>query len=189
MPFELPDFALNRLSVKAFNTLYHWKNRGAGERLVHYEPFFFPLDQVEHWNRIYGRSGLVQFQCVLPYDRGSNGIRAVLDAIAASGQGSFLAVLKTFGDVASPGLLSFPRRGVTVALDFPRRGERTMALFRELETLVLGQGGAMYPAKDAVMSAQMFRASYPRADELARLRDPRFSSSFWRRVMPEEALP
>ena len=189
VPFELPDFALNRLSVKAFNTLYHWKNRGAGERLVHYEPFFFPLDRVEHWNRIYGRSGLVQFQCVLPFDRGSNGIRAVLDAIAASGQGSFLAVLKTFGDVASPGLLSFPRRGVTVALDFPRRGERTMALFGELETLVLGQGGAMYPAKDAVMSGQMFRASYPRAGELARLRDPRFSSSFWRRVMPEEALP
>ncbi len=189
VPFELPDFALNRLSVKAFNTLYHWKNRDSGLRLVHYEPFFFPLDRVERWNRIYGRSGLVQFQCVLPLDRGLNGIRAVLDAIAASRQGSFLAVMKTFGELASPGLLSFPRRGVTVTLDFPRRGERTMALFRELETLVLAQGGAMYPAKDAVMSGQMFRASYPRAAELARLRDPRFSSSFWRRVMPEEALP
>ena len=131
----------------------------------------------------------MQFQCVLPFDRGLQGIRAVLDAIARSRQGSFLAVVKTFGDVPSPGLLSFPRRGVTVALDFPRRGARTMALFRELERLVLGQGGAMYPAKDAVMSGEMFQASYPRAAELARLRDPRFSSSFWRRVMPVEGLP
>ena len=189
VPVDLPDLALNRLTVKLFNTLYHWKNRAAGEKLVHYESFFFPLDGLERWNRIYGRSGLMQFQCVLPFDHGLTGVRAVLDLIARSGQGSFLAVLKTFGGVPSPGFLSFPRPGVTVALDFPRRGERTLALFRELERLVLDQGGAMYPAKDLVMSPQMFRASYPRAPELARLRDPRFESTFWRRVTAAEERP
>ncbi|GEJ55642.1 FAD-binding oxidoreductase [Anaeromyxobacter diazotrophicus] len=189
VPFDLPDAVLNRLTVKAFNALYRWRNRGAGERLVHYEPFFFPLDGVERWNRIYGRSGLMQFQCVLPFDRGLGGVRGVLDAIARSGQGSFLAVLKTFGGLPSPGLLSFPRPGVTVALDFPRRGERTLALFRELEGLVLEQGGALYPAKDLVMSPRMFRAAYPRAPELERLRDPRFESTFWRRVTAAEERP
>jgi len=126
---------------------------------------------------------------VLPFDGGLAGIRGVLDAIARSGQGSFLAVLKTFGSAPSPGLLSFPRQGVTLALDFPRRGERTFALFRELEGLVLEQGGALYPAKDLVMSPRMFRASYPRAPELARLRDPRFESTFWRRVTAAEERP
>lgn len=182
VPLDLPDLALNHLTVKAFNALYRWKNRRAGEKLVHYEPFFFPLDRVDRWNRIYGRSGLMQFQGVLPFDRGLDGVRAVLDLIARSGQGSFLAVLKTFGAIPSPALLSFPRPGVTVALDFPRRGERTLALFRELERLVLEQGGAIYPAKDLVMSPRMFRASYPRHAALERLRDPRFESTFWRRV-------
>jgi len=183
VPFDLPELALNRLSVKAFNTLYHAKNRLAGaRRAVHYDPFFFPLDGVERWNRIYGRRGLFQFQCVVPYQHGSAGVRAILEVIARSGQGSFLAVLKTFGTPASPALLSFPRPGATVALDFPNRGERTRSLLRELEALVLAQGGAIYPAKDACMSPAMFDASYPRWRELRRLADPAFSSSFWRRV-------
>lgn len=189
VPVDLPDAALNHLTVKAFNALYRWKNGRAGEKLVHYDPFFFPLDGVERWNRIYGRGGLVQFQAVLPFDRGLAGVRAVLDAIARSGQGSFLAVLKTFGAARSPALLSFPRPGVTVALDFPRRGARTLALFRELERLTLEQGGALYPAKDLVMSPAAFRASYPRWRELERLRDPRFESTFWRRVTAQEERP
>jgi FAD/FMN-containing dehydrogenase len=187
VPFVLPELALNRLTVKAFNALYRLAHRRGGERLVHHDPFFFPLDAVGRWNRLYGRRGLVQFQCVLPPARARESVREVLEAAARSGQGSFLAVLKTFGDVPSPGLLSFPRPGVTIALDFGFRGERTRALFQRLEALVLERGGALYPAKDAMMSPAMFRASYPRFDELRRHVDPRFSSSFWRRVTAPEA--
>jgi FAD/FMN-containing dehydrogenase len=183
VPFDLPGFTLNRLTVAAFNGLYRLTNRlSAARRVVHYEPFFFPLDGVERWNRIYGRAGFLQFQCVVPFDRGSAGIRAVLEAIARSRQGSFLAVLKTFGDLPSPGLLSFPRPGVTLALDFPFRGRSTLALLAALERLVADQGGALYPAKDACMAPATFAAAYPRWRELEALRDPAFSSSLWRRV-------
>jgi FAD/FMN-containing dehydrogenase len=182
VPIDVPELLLNRLAVKAFNALYRLAHRRGGERVVHHDPFFFPLDAVGRWNRLYGRRGLAQFQCVVPPAQAREGVRAVLEAAARSGQGSFLGVLKTFGDVASPGLLSFPRPGVTLALDFAFRGERTRALFERLEALVLERGGALYPAKDAMMSPEMFRASFPRLDELRRHVDPRFSSSFWRRV-------
>ena len=99
-----------------------------------------------------------------------------------SGQASFLAVLKTFGDLPSPGLLSFPRPGVTLALDFPNRGEHTRALFRHLDTLVREAGGRLYPAKDACMSADDFQHFYPAWDAFQEHIDPAFSSSFWRRV-------
>lgn len=185
VPFDFPGFTLNRLTVMGFNTFYRlWNGRGGHSRtrVTHYDPFFFPLDSVDRWNRIYGKRGLYQFQCVVPFGHGDQGIRRILETIGDSGQASFLAVLKTFGDVSSPGMLSFPRPGVTLALDFPNRGEKVRSLLKILEELVLEHGGAMYPAKDALMSPAMFRASYPRADDLARLADPRFSSSFWRRV-------
>ena len=150
---------------------------------MHYEPYFYPLDAVLHWNRLYGHKGFYQYQCVLPPAVGRDGVAAMLRAIAKSGQGSFLAVLKTFGDKPSPGMLSFPMPGVTLALDFPNRGAATLALFDQLDTIIDRAGGRLYPAKDARMSAAFFQNSYPGLDDFEPFIDPKFSSDFARRVL------
>ncbi|WP_248341936.1 FAD-binding oxidoreductase [Anaeromyxobacter paludicola] len=183
VPFDLPSATLNRLTVSAFNFAYYRKNRRQrGEREQHLDGFFFPLDGVGRWNRIYGKRGLLQFQCAVPTAAAPEVIRELLGRIAAAGQGSFLAVLKTFGEVPSPGLLSFPRKGVTLALDFANRGPKTLELVRQLYAVARQGGGAFYPAKDAVMSPEDFAASYPRLAEFERHLDPACSSGFWRRV-------
>jgi FAD/FMN-containing dehydrogenase len=184
VPVELPVTPLNRVTVRAFNAAYRTVHRlGAGERRVHWDPFFFPLDGVDGWNRVYGRGGLLQFQCAIPPAAARAGIRALLERVSAGGDVSFLGVLKNFGALPSPGLLSFPREGTTLALDFPNRGERTLRLFRELHAIARAHGGRVYPAKDALMDPAQFRAQH--ADVLPAFeaqRDPAFSSSLWRRV-------
>ncbi len=183
IPFDLPEFALNHLTVGTFNRLYFHRHRGRERRaLVHYQPFFYPLDSIGDWNRIYGRRGFLQYQCVVPYRDNHRAIADLLRTIAASGQGSFLSVLKTFGDMRSPGMLSFPRPGVTLALDFPYRGKTTLTLLERLDAIVRNADGAVYPAKDARMSAHSFQTYYPHWEQFARYVDPRFSSGFWRRV-------
>jgi FAD/FMN-containing dehydrogenase len=182
VPFDLPSWTLNRATVSAFNGLYHWKGKRERRRLVHYDPFFFPLDGVLQWNRIYGRAGLLQFQCVVPHESARTAMRRILERIAGDGSASFLAVLKAFGGVGSPGMLSFPRPGVTLALDFPNRGARTLELVRQLMDVARDAGGAFYPAKDACMTVEDMRASYPQLEAFRGLVDPAFSSSFWRRV-------
>lgn len=183
LPIHLPGFVLNRFSIRAVNSVYFHKQR---QRLVrrttHFEPFFYPLDSIGNWNRLYGRRGFMQYQCVVPLHSGREGIRRILSRIAHSEDASFLAVLKVFGDVPSPGMLSFPRPGVTLALDFANRGPRTLALLEELDRIVRRQAGRVYPAKDARMSPESFDAYYPEWREFSRYVDPRFSSSFWRRV-------
>jgi hypothetical protein len=149
---------------------------------VHYDPFFFPLDSIREWNRIYGKTGLLQFQCVVPHGGARAAMRKILERIADDGSASFLAVLKNFGDVRSPGMLSFPRPGVTLALDFANRGERTLRLVHQVMAIARDAGGAFYPAKDACMSPEDLRASYPALGEFRRHVDPAFSSSFWRRA-------
>ncbi|MFL5389595.1 MAG: FAD-binding protein, partial [Myxococcales bacterium] len=141
--------------------------------------FFFPLDRIGRWNRVYGERGFFQFQCVVPT---REIVRDLLGRVRASGQGSFLTVLKTFGDVPSPGLLSFPRPGITVTFDFANRGADTLRLLGELEDVVRAASGALYPAKDATMTPRTFAASYKRLGEFQQFVDPGFSSSFWRRV-------
>jgi FAD/FMN-containing dehydrogenase len=184
VPFDLPFCPLNRLTIGAFNSMYHFVNARKGRHLAHLDPFFFPLDGLGHWNRIYGRKGLIQLQCAVPRAAAPGTVRELLDRIAAAGQGSFLAVLKAFGSVPSPGMLSFPRPGVTLALDFPYRGAATDALLRELHAVIAAAGGALYPAKDAHMSGDQFRAQYAGAlRAFEPHRDPAFSSSLWRRVM------
>lgn len=183
VPFDFPHAALNRFSIRAFNTLYYARQRKqTAVTTVHYDPFFYPLDAINRWSRIYGRRGFFQYQFVVPLAQDQPAIRRILTRIAASGHGSFLAVLKTFGPVKSPGLLSFPRPGVTLALDFPNQGAATLALFEELDRMVLAAGGRIYPAKDARMSARMFQESYPEWPQFRQWIDPQFSSSFWRRV-------
>lgn len=183
VPIECPDFLLNPLSMKAFNFAYYNKlTKRITPSTPHYEPFFYPLDAIDDWNRIYGKRGFFQYQFVVPFSEGQVHTRRLLELIAESGQGSFLAVLKTFGHRPSPGILSFPRPGVTVALDFPNTGDSIRKLFHKLDEQVLEAGGAIYPAKDARMPRAVFEASFPNWQDFLQYIDPAFSSSFWRRV-------
>jgi FAD/FMN-containing dehydrogenase len=180
VPLTPPMSLINHLSLRTFNALYYRKPEGSV--LSHYAPFFYPLDSVGHWNRIYGPKGFLQYQCVLPPATAKPGLYDLLERIARSGQGSFLAVLKRFGERRSPGMLSFPRPGVTIALDFPFKGQATLRLLDALDALVSEAGGALYPAKDARMSPAMFRQSFPALEQFLPYRDPQFSSGFWRRA-------
>jgi L-gulonolactone oxidase len=185
VPVEFPRYALNALTLRAFNTFYYAVKRArAGKARIPYGPFFFPLDSILEWNRLYGRDGMYQYQCVIPASARVEAIGELLRTIARSGEGSFLAVLKTFGSLASPGMLSFPREGVTLALDFSNRGPQTLALFDTLDRIVQSAGGRLYPAKDGRIGAAMFAAGYPRLPEFCKHVDPGLSSSFWRRVHP-----
>ena len=184
MSFDMPSPLVNRYSVRALNALYYRAAPLRGRHLQHYQPHLFPLDGLRNWNRIYGRRGFYQYQCVLAREQARDGIRILLKRITASGQGSSLASVKTFGDLPSPGLLSFPRPGITVALNFANRGPRTLRLFSDLDDIVSAAGGALYPGQDARMSVTMFRRSCPHWERFATLVDPAFSSSFWRRMNP-----
>lgn len=184
-PVDAPAGLLNPLTLRLFNTAYfRLKSARAGRRKAHYDGFFFPLDAVESWNRVYGRRGFFQYQCVLPPDAARPATAELLARIARAGQGSFLAVLKTFGAIASPGLLSFPMPGATLALDFPNRGDDTLKLLAQLDEVVRDAGGRLYPAKDGRISAAMFAAGYPGLSEFVRHVDPGLTSGFWRRVAP-----
>jgi FAD/FMN-containing dehydrogenase len=183
LPFDLPAMALSRPTVMAFNTAYYNKQFSKQVKsMVDYEPFFYPLDKVLHWNRGYGKAGLLQFQCALPWLHAHEATIAILKAITASGLASFLAVLKAFGDVKSPGMMSFPQPGITLALDFPIKPDRSFPLFDRLAQMTLEFGGRLYPAKDARMTAAQFQAFYPQWRDFARYRDPHITSSFWERV-------
>ena len=163
VPVDLPGFVLNPASVAVFNEAYYRRVPAAGrERLLPYEKFLYPLDAIRDWNRIYGRRGFYQFQCVLPDDGAASGLRALLETISAARGASFLAVLKTLGGEGR-GHLSFPLRGHTLALDFAR-GAGTDELMQRLERLTLDHGGRIYLAKDACLSAAGFAAMYPKLD-------------------------
>ncbi|MCH7644406.1 MAG: FAD-binding oxidoreductase [Myxococcales bacterium] len=182
VPFDMPSFALNSTVVKCFNqAIFQLQRRDRISRVTHYAPFFYPLDRVLDWNRIYGKRGFYQYQFLVPNDA-EGGFQEILRRISASRQGSFLAILKRLGRIASPGLMSFPREGLTLALDFPNRGQTTLDLLEELDDVVRAAGGCVYPAKDARMSAASFQSYYPQWKEFSHTLDPRFSSSFWRRV-------
>ena len=183
VPFDFPGFVLNTFTVKSFNELYfHTQLHKRVHKVVPYEPFFYPLDAIHHWNRMYGRRGFLQYQFVVPFEHGFEAMGEILGRIRRSGEGSFLTVLKTFGTIQSPGMLSFPRPGITLALDFAYGGQKTLQLLDGLDKIVRQSGGAVYPAKDARMSAENFQAFFPRWQEFAQYVDPHFSSSFWRRV-------
>jgi FAD/FMN-containing dehydrogenase len=182
IPFDPPFSLVNQWSLKAFNSLYYARQRERKKvRTIHYQSFFYPLDAIGNWNRIYGPKGMIQYQCVLPGDDGRVALHNMLQTIANSGNGSFLAVLKIFGDKPSPGMLSFPRPGVTLALDFPNKPE-VFRLLDRLDDMTREVGGAVYPAKDARMSAESFKAYFPGWEDFSEFVDPAFSSSFWRRV-------
>ncbi len=183
VPFAPPMSLVNAVSLRVFNTLHYHRQRGRRKRTsVHFQGFFFPLDRILHWNRLYGPAGFYQYQCVVPMSVARDATTELLDTIARSGLGSFLAVLKRFGSPVSPGMLSFPREGVTLALDFPNKGAAVERLFQSLDRIVSAAGGTLYPAKDARMPGALFRSGYPRWQTFADYIDPACSSSFWRRV-------
>lgn len=187
LPFPLtpPVALINRATLSAFNALYRAAQPRTPEpRRIPYRPFFYPLDRVNDWNRAYGPKGLRQFQCAVPMAHAREAVEEMLRRTLAAGESSFLTVLKLFGEVPSPGLMSFPIPGATLTLDFPHRGERTLKLLDELDRIAIAAGGRVNPYKDARMSAQTFEASFPHWRDFARHVDPGFSSSFWRRVTP-----
>jgi FAD/FMN-containing dehydrogenase len=165
VPIDLPGFALTSFTVRAFNALY-WQAglRQQGTRMVDWDSYFYPLDAILGWNRIYGRKGFLQFQCVLPDAAARAGMTALLTAISASGQGSFLAVLKRLGAEGTG--ISFPQPGHTLALDFPATS-RAHALIDRLEAITIDHGGRFYLAKDARLSARILRAADPRIEPFA----------------------
>jgi FAD/FMN-containing dehydrogenase len=183
-----PPFSLvGRTSARLFNILYYRKQgRTQSTEMTHYEPFFFPLDQILHWNRLYGPRGFHQYQCLLPLSNdGRSALRDLFKRGVHGGMDCFLSVLKVFGNHQSPGLLSFPRAGITLTLDLSHRGDRTLRLLDDFDEVVRSVGGAVYPAKDARMSSSSFRKYFPHYRELERFRDPKFNSSFWRRITGE----
>ena len=185
VPDVIPDFLMNSWTMRAFNFAYfHRQTSRLSRKRVGVDPFFFPLDAVGSWNRLYGTRGFLQHQCVIPQDENRSSARRILGYIKGCSDRVFcsLAVVKTFGDRRSPGILSFPRKGITFALDFPADRRETFALLDRIDGIVRDSGGAIYPAKDARMSPETFRASFPRWKEFARQIDPAFSSGFWRRV-------
>jgi len=183
VPFTMPSILLNNLTVKTFNAAY-WRleQRHRGAVSEHYSKFFYPLDAIGNWNRLYGRRGFYQYQCVLPFSAAEASVTEMLRQTSKAREGSFLAVLKTLGSIPSIGYLSFPRHGVTLALDFPNRGTSTASLFERLDEIVRDAGGRLYPAKDGRMSRDMFRSGYENMETFVRYVDPAFSSDFWRRV-------
>ena len=184
IPFVPPISIVNSLSVRAFNSVYFNLNKWrAGRSIVHYERFFYPLDRLLEWNRIYGPKGLFQHQCVVPREAGREAIQAILSEISRFRAGSFLAVLKTFGNRKSLGMMSFPRPGVTLAVDFPNEGVGTLKLLRSLDAIVREAQGRIYLAKDASMPRDLFEAGYPRFAELMQYRDPGISSALSRRLI------
>ncbi|KFB09774.1 FAD-binding oxidoreductase [Nitratireductor basaltis] len=183
VPLQPPFNVLNQYSISLFNKAYRLsKLRKTGLRRSTYNSYFFPLDGVRNWNRLYGPRGLYQHQSVVPEAAGPEVIAALLKAAQDAGQASFLTVLKRFGTARSPGLLSFPSAGYTLTLDFPARGEDTLNLLERLDAITVEAGGAVNPYKDARMNAEVFAAGFPQWRRLEAWRDPAFMSDFWRRT-------
>lgn len=182
VPCDLPFSLLNRPSLTLFNAAYYHARRRQEAHLTGYAGFFYPLDGLRNWNRLYGPAGLYQHQSVIPPEAARAVIPAMLAASRDAGQASFLTVLKRFGEVTSPGLLSFPKPGYTLTMDFPNRGRRTRDLLDRLDRMTVDAGGRVNPYKDGHMSAATFAAGFPQWQRLEQWRDRRFCSDFWRRT-------
>ncbi len=190
VPFNLPEFTVSALTVKAFNAVIYATHRTTdAHTFFDYQSFFFPLDSFRNWNRIYGKRGFVQYQCVWPMAESRAGLIETLEATARSGRGSLLAVLKKFG--AQEGVLSFPMPGYTLALDFPV-SDGLFEFLDGLDEMVMRRGGRVYLVKDARLKPAMFRAMYPnfarwQAAKAAADPNNRFSSSLSRRLQMDPA--
>ena len=186
MPMDFPGKALNPLTIRAFNSAYYHRVPAGGRtRVAPITRLLYPLDAILQWNRVYGKRGFHQFQCVIPDDQASSGLHKVLESVRDLNAMPFLGVLKTFGSQGQ-GHLSFPMPGYTLAMDFPHRDD-TLSVLRRLEDIVLEHSGRVYLAKDSALSPEGFRTMYPKhrdyCEVLQRV-DPeeRFSSDLARRI-------
>lgn len=169
VPCNMPSFLLNKYTIQAFNSAYSNKQlKDEVDNIVHYDPFFYPLDGINNWNRMYGKKGFTQYQFVIPKKAGLEGLSEILTAIAESKQGSFLAVLKAFGP-GNDNLLSFPMEGYTLALDF-KINDKLFKLLDKLDMIVRKHEGRLYLSKDVRMSEAMFKQSYPQWEEFHSIR-------------------
>ncbi len=183
VPVTPPFPMVSGLPLKLFNMAYHFaKSRQKHVELTNPSSFFFPLDAIGKWNRLYGPKGLFQHQCVIPQEGAEQILERLLATAQNASQGSFLTVLKKFGNAKSPGLMSFPRPGFTLTLDFANRGVATKNLLDELDRIVLSVGGRTNPYKDARMTSKTFQTGFPEWEKLEALRDPSITSDFWKRT-------
>jgi FAD/FMN-containing dehydrogenase len=164
IPCEFPALALCKLSMKAFNLAYYWKHIQRVKRgIIHPDSFFYPLDILDDWNLVYGRRGFTQYQCVLPHADDNGPARRFLELFVSGGGMGFLCVIKDCGPQGR-GMLSFPRAGMSIAMDFPIHRKKTPALVSRLNELVLAEGGRIYLTKDTFTKAEHFRAMEPRLE-------------------------
>ena len=184
LPFLQPFSWLNRFSVPLMNRLWFERNRKPRTRIEHYQQFFYPLDGIGNWNRAYGRHGFLQYQFVVPETNAETLIREFLQQTTARKACSFISVLKKFGDRASPGLLGFPRPGITLAVDFNLPNPGLLDYLREFDRRLVEVGGATYPAKDGRLGGGAFREFFPAWRDFLRFRDAGINSDFWRRIEP-----
>ncbi len=175
IPFYFPNFVLNNFTVKLFNLLYFFKqSKKENKNFVHYEPFFYPLDIVSDWNRIYGKNGFIQYQMVIPKKNGKEGMKKILETIAKSGNGSFLAVLKLFGKNNPDAYNSFPMEGYTLALDF-KVNSKLRKLVEQLDAIVEEFGGRIYLTKDSMSKSSL-------TNYLQNVQNPKFNSFQQKRI-------
>ena len=183
IPVEFPSWMLNSLTVRVFNALYYWNGkRKPQKQLVDWDGYFYPLDSILGWNKIYGRRGFAQFQCVIPLTHAEKGMTELLAAIATAGAGSFLAVLKRFG--AQESNFSFPMEGYTIALDFPVN-KKTLGLMKKLDDITILHGGRFYLAKDSRMTHDVFRQSEHRHDDYSKYRQEHGASEVYNSAQSE----
>jgi FAD/FMN-containing dehydrogenase len=184
LPVTPPFSLVNRFTLDILNaTYFQIKALSKRTRLESMWSFYYPLDEISNWNRAYGPKGFFQYQSVVPLGEAQEATSKMLKEISKSGLGSFLAVLKTFGSVKSEGILSFPREGVTLALDFPYMGDTTEKLFDVLDRIVIEYGGRLNPSKDARMPPWVFKEGFPMFEEFQKFRDPGISSGLSRRLL------
>jgi len=182
VPFNAPDFLISTPLVRLFNFLYYHRGMLASGYTAHYNSFFYPLDVVHYWNRLYGRRGLQSHQSVLPTDQAATAIKAILSAMHQARLASPLTVLKLFGNQTSPGIISYPKPGINLLLDFANVGPRLDKLLQTLDNITRSFGGRINLSKDAHLTPETFNAFYPNWRELLPYLDPMFSSNLWRRV-------
>ncbi len=184
VPIKPPISLINSISLNLFNKLYFARSKfGNKDKVEPYEKSLYPLDNLLKWNKIYGKKGFYQYQSVIPKDKSYDATKEMLDIIKSTGEGSFLAVLKTFDKKKSYGFLSFPMEGTTLALDFPNKGIKTLNLFKELDKVVNESGGRIYMAKDNRMSREMFEKGYTEFKKFKKYIDTGISSSMSRRLL------
>lgn len=185
-PFTPPLSLINRASLPLLNLAYFTLGKlTAGNKTVHFSKFFYPLDAITNWNRAYGKNGFLQHQCVLPKATAAETLPQIFKAIRKARAGSLLAVLKTTAVRNSPGLMTFPLEGVTLALDFTNT-TRNRALLRELDALVVAAGGRINPSKDETQSRETFKAGYPNLKKFLKLTDPKLNSQLKSRLIERQ---